>query len=460
LGDVFEIGSQKLVEVRKYLSGESTFDIIGTGTRIDDSCCLPKEQFVRPQDIVIPVEITPSDIDAGNTFSLNNGEMLSASITRMISVQTYLNICSDNGDWESLEIVCDPRWIQYYQLLQHNVGHLILTPESIKTAPPKSCNEYGENNPRADKIQHAVCIAQYSERNNFQYPITRPLIKPIILSRYEESSCPNDIITRGDGEIIDTIVYKRVESGHSPYYVVLDGLPSEAAFDGVVAENESDLVDVIATGDYSKLTCDYTQGLVSPSMDFYTLNAPPSDIALESIKVCPYGGLFEYCNMQQYATYLSKQLFDSNGCEVVDMTERHQDSAASLYTLSCLYKTISLKCDCMEAVLNCYEHQFQFTSALSSTIGKSASVLCGFVLCLKPSVYSLFGGQGAIEKADIMRGLLTQVGISVPSVSSMPPATFAFLAFGVGMIAFVVTKMVSRKANEAISIDNGYAQLI
>jgi len=468
LGDLYEIGANKLLQARKYIAeGVETFDIIGTGTRIKDSCCLPNENFVKPEEIVIPVTITATDVN-GVLSSVNNNDqtIYEPTTTRMISVKKYVNLCTTNdgvfNDEEGLKIVCDPNWIKYYQLLQHNVGHLVKTPASSKTAPPKSCDEHGVENPTAQYLQYDVCRATYYIRNNFKYPVEELLIKPVIATYSQSDSCPSDhIMTEEAGSTVSIIEYERQDPENASYYVVSDGLPSQAAFDGNPSETSEELVAAIASGDYEQLTCQYNQGLATfDGVRFYTPKDPPSSSAIEAAKVCPYGGLFEYCNMQQYTSFLTKQLFDNDGCSVVDMRGDNYGFKGSAYTLSCLYKIISLKCDCMEAVLNCYEHQFSFTSALSNTIGKSASVLCGFVLCLKPSVFSLFGGKGAIEKADIMRGLLTQVGISVPSVSSMPPATFAFLAFGIGMIAFVATKMVSRKANNAITIDNGYAQLI
>ena len=181
--------------------------------------------------------------------------------------------------------------------------------------------------------------------------------------------------------------------------------------------------------------------------------------AVNAARVCPFGGLFEYCNMRQYASFLQRQLFNTDQCQVVDMRNVEADQQEYYGTLSCLYKVTTLKCDCMEAVLNCYENKWQDAEPLSHTIGKAASILCGFLLCQRPRVYSLFGGQTAIEKSVIMRELLSKAGAAVSGTQGMPPATFAFLTFGVGMLAFLATKSFA-KTSKAVSSEDGYRSLI
>jgi len=471
LGNVIRFGSAKLIQARKYLSGEGDYDVIGEGTKIGDTCCLPEEYFSPWENILIPVTLNTFSED-DQVWYLGEGETeptMHIDIPRMISVKSYLDICTDdiveehNGKWSgSLKVVCDSKWVEYLELIQHNVGHLVLDPKKALKAP--TCDNDAKENPVGTKFEHDACIAVSYEINGKTGKIETPFLKEIISTAYEELSCPYDTIKTHDETVTFKIFYKRMDKSDIPYYTLDAGLPSSPAFEGIYqinTESHAELVQAVKDGDYTKLTCKYETAIAEESGKFFI--KPEYDdtfmnIAINAAKVCPYGGLFEYCNMQQYSSYLQKNIFDNDGCPTFDMRQKSIDTPGSLHTLSCLYKTVSLKCDCMEAVLNCYEHQFSFKDAMASTIGKSASVLCGFILCLKPKIYSLFGGSEAITKANIMRGLLTQVGLSVPSASSMPPATFAFLTFGIGMVAFVATKIISKRKETALY--DGYSQLI
>lgn len=469
LGKMLEIGADQFVAAKKYLAGTSEYDVVGHATRIGDSCCLPKEAFTTWDHILIPVDMITNGLDKEITLNLEDGNEVADKVPRMISVSTYISLCTDDpsssyvGEWKQhLTVNCDGGWVEYLGLLQHNIGHLIMKPETVMSAPAGSCSMADDtvNNPVAVGFPHDICLAKTCLIDGVKVNIDIPIAKPTIRTKHT-SGCPSDIVTlkqgAGRGKSLFELTYQRTKASDIQYHTLTGGLPSEAT---VTSENVNMAMEAsMLKNDFSSLQCKFKQTLSIAEKDFFKKVAPPSIGALEAAGVCPYGGMFEYCNMQQYSSFLERQLFDNGACQLVDMRAWDQDRAVNQNTLACLYKTVSLKCDCMEAVLNCYEHQFNFKDAMAGTIGKAASVLCGFILCLRPKVYSLFGGQHAIEQANIMRGLLNQVGLSVPTASAMPPATFAFLAFGIGMVAFVATKIVSKKTRKT-SQDGGYAQLI
>lgn len=458
LAKINDIGFAQLVLARKYLSGQGDYDVLEKCTRIDGSCCLPEDYFTAWERIMIPVEVTGVNDNHHVTVNAETPET-SETVTRMVSVDTYLKKCTadDSGlyvEWlDRLRFNCDTNTARYLELMQRNIGHLVLAPKCVNLAPDGSCNEVKNSNPRAEEFSDDMCVARHCAINGKTQPIEIPIVKPVIETRYWKDSCPSEQTTYvGAGDSADEIEikYERIPSAHLKYFTITTGLPktvTPVVLDQVVVNNDVASLD----------TCEYTQGIAAAD----TFEAVTFDeAAIAAAKVCPYTGLFEFCNMQQYATYLQKQLFDNDNCQVVDMRDVHTDQPQYYGTLACLYKITSLKCDCMQAVLNCYEREFHFTKALSKTIGKAASILCGFLLCQRPSVYSLFGGQGAIEKARIMRELMSQVGLSVPTMASMPPATFAFLSFGLGMVAFVTTKYIAKKSKKPVSVEDGYRNLI
>lgn len=447
LAKLNDIGFAQLVIARKYLGGQSDYDVIGNCTRIDDSCCLPESYFVGWDRLMIPVSVAAIDTDHKVETVLTPGaKAVSAdNVPRMVSVDSYLKKCTvgaDDLDIEWLDHIrfnCDPDTVRYLELIQHNVGHLVLAPKCTNLAPDNACNKEKHDNPRATEFREDMCVARFCALNGKTQAIDIPLVKPTIPAEKWEDSCPSDTTVRvtgtGDDETIK-IQYERIPRAHLLYFTVTKGFPSASIA-------SADVLAAAANGTLDEVSCVYDQGLaVADSDDFFnavTFNAS----LIEAAKVCPYQGLYEYCNMDQYASYLQRQLFDNDDCQVLDMRDSGSDLPQFYGTLACLYKITALKCDCMQAVLNCYEHEYHFSEALAQTIGKAASILCGFLLCQRPSVYALFGGQGSIEKARIMRELMSQVGLSVPSMASMPPATFAFLSFGLGMVAFVTTKYIA-----------------
>lgn len=463
LAKLNDIGFAQLTTARKYLGGQGDYDVIGNCTRIDDSCCLPESYFVGWERLMIPVQIAGFDDDHEvETIVTPGADPVSAhDVARMVSVASYLKKCTAGADdldieWlDHIRFNCDPDTVRYLELIQHNVGHLVLAPKCVNLAPDGSCNDEKKSNPRATEFPEDMCVARFCALNGKTQEIDVPLVKPTIPATHWKDSCPSDTTVRvtgtGDDETIE-LRYERVPRNHLKYFTVTDGLPSASI-------SSEDVLAAAASGTLDDLSCTYDQGFaVADAGDFFT--AVPFTDSIEAAKVCPYQGLFEYCNMDQYASYLQRQLFDNDDCQVLDMRNADVDLPQFYGTLACLYKITVLKCDCMQAVLNCYEREYHFSEALAQTIGKAASILCGFLLCQRPSVYSLFGGQGSIEKARIMRELMSQVGLSVPSMASMPPATFAFLSFGLGMVACVTMKYISKKSRKAVVVEDGYRNLI
>lgn len=461
LAEYYDIGSAQLVLTRKYVSGEGDYDVLGKTTRIQDSCCLPNDYFTTWDRILIPTFLRANGGNGSITTITDEDEETIQK--RWVSVSTYLSVCATDdaysGWLEHTEIVCEPSTVEYLQIIQRNVGHLILAPKCDQLAPNGACSVDATPNPRARTFSDDVCVAHECTINGKKVTIDEPLVKPIIAANHWHESCPDDDVSYTiEGEETEYVIhYGRIANHDLKYYTVSSGLPSASVA-------PSDFAKVVVSGDAGALGhCEFNEGLVTEdqieSSDWKSLKLFDEN-AIEAARSCPYGGLFEYCNMRQYASYLQRQLFDNDNCQVIDMENEHEDQEQYYGTLACLFKIFTLKCDCMEAVLNCYEHNFQYTEPLAHTIGKAASILCGFLLCQRPSVYSLFGGQGAIEKSQIMRDLLEQAGVSTSNANGIPPATFAFLTFGLGMVGFFVTKRFVKKSSKAVDVENGYRSLI
>lgn len=506
LTTIFDVGSDQYKRVRLNLGGEGPYDVLKETTMIDESCCLPNDYFTPWDSIVLPISTLP--MKANFAFGQANGYPIYVSGTaeadktpvnfvsqeRMVTVGEYLRKCAANTATDLSKLIttfdfkCSAETTEYLTLLQRNVGHLILAPKTKEVTPDKACNKEGESNPRAQELLTDGCVATEISIGKEKHSVKEPFVKMVDSLLTGEAACPDDYIVdislpaavtykdidgknepvEHPAEPIMTISYKRVSKSHLGLYTIATGLPSlKIGLTGTGANGlytTDDLKKLITNPDSTVADlniCDNKQGLVGHSSSSMGVSA--EDIV--AARHCPTGGLFEYCNLQQYATYLEKQLFDSDDCQVIDMRDDNVEREAFYGTLACLYKITTLKCDCMEAVLNCYEREFHFTEALTKTIGKAASVMCGFILCQRPKVYAMFGGVEATEKAQIMHTLLSQVGVaSSGDVSSLPPATFAFLSFGLGMIAFITTKAIAKKTMKtgysSVKADDGYRNLI
>ncbi|CAK4165281.1 unnamed protein product [Aphanomyces euteiches] len=485
LGQVLEIGSSQLTSVRKHLSGQdSSFDPIAERVHIGESCCLPTDYFVEWSRILIPVQVDglrkhedpisePSSYSYGSKgyksddgYGGGYGEDESAlleeyggvpsdfSPTYMISAQEYLAYCTDKNNnaigikpketWVGkVECDADGRLTQYLHFLQANIGHLILAPDCDYKAPDHACCESKASNPRAATFGVDVCVATEAEKNGKTETLSVPLVKPVDPTVSYKKACPPDDL---DSDYV--IYYERVAQRDLKFFTVTTGLPG-----GPYA---SDVAFLENNGEPVQSDCTYGHGLAKGDGKGFFEHFDVTDNDIEALKKCPEDGLFEYCNLEQYAGWLQLQLFDHSGCDIADLSTASSDIAASYQTISCLYKIFTLKCDCMEAVLNCYTHASKFDSALSKTIGQAASILCGFILCQQPKVYALFGEEYAIDHAILIKEFLQSSGLMTPS--DMAPALTMLVSFGLGMVALVAVKKVT--AQKQVKIENGYQNLI
>ncbi|KAG9405974.1 hypothetical protein AC1031_003896 [Aphanomyces cochlioides] len=481
LGQVLEIGSSQLTSVRKHLSGQdSSFDPIAERVHIGESCCLPTDYFVEWSRILIPVEVDrlkkhedpisePSSYSYGSKgyksddgyggYDDDESALLEEVVpgdfspTYMISAQEYLAYCTDKQNnpvevkpketWVGNVVCDDGTFTQYLHFLQANIGHLILAPDCDYKAPDHACCESKASNPRAATFSVDVCVATEAEKNGKTETLSVPLVKPVDPTVSYKKACPPDDL---DNNYV--IYYERVAQRDLKFFTVTTGLPSGPSDSGL-SFLEDNLGPV--QGD-----CTYDHGLAAiDGKGFFESKAVTAN-DVEALKKCPEDGLFEYCNLEQYAGWLQRQLFDHSGCDIADLSAASSDIAPSYQTISCLYKIFTLKCDCMEAVLNCYTHASKFDSALSKTIGQAASILCGFILCQQPKVYALFGEEYAIDHAILIKEFLQSSGLMTPS--DIAPALTMLVSFGLGMVALVAVKKVT--AQKEVKIENGYQNLI
>lgn len=438
LAKIFDIGVSHLATAHKYLAGEGEFDVLGNNTHIDSSCCLPNDYFVDWSKLVMAISMKFGDSED----------------VRLVSVEEYVNFCIQKREdpvqkyLGKFDFLCSDDTIAYFLKMQTNIGHLILAPKCQTLAPEGSCDDTLVANPRAVGFGQDICIAHECVEEGAKQLLTVPIIKyPVDAMTYAESCEDEEHDTY-------TLKFRRVPHSKVDFYTVIEGLPSLRT-EGVML-----LADELQDPEGD---CEYEQGLVTVNEEngqFEEIDFP-DDAEVEAISSCPSTGLFEYCHVKQYVNWLQTQLFDLGGCPIVDMKDQEVgDAPYAYYTLACLYRVVSLKCDCMEAVLNCYQHEYHFMTGLGKTLGKAASVMCGFILCQKPAVYSLLGGQAAIERANIMRAVLLEVGAMEIAPAGVPAATFAFLSFGLGMVAFVVTKAALRSSKSVVAVEDGYRNLI
>jgi len=429
IGKLYESAAAKLTGVRKYLSDSEYYDILGNRTRIGESCCLPKDHFVSWDRLLLPVHLHYS--------SAPNGEHQG-----LISVETYLRVCTTDvkeGVLHYLQIHCKPEWVTYLEVLQRNIGHLVLAPKCKRAFPDGNCCETSVSNPRAESFPNDVCVATEIVKDRKAEKVHTAVIRQMNAA----SQCENDEIVEGTTKI--TIRFRRVSPHKIGYYTVTQGFPSSV----------------------EGTTCAYHQGLAVRDNSFYKRADLPPHVKHATLN-CPATQTFEYCNPKQFVGYLENQLFDASQCDINEWATYDETKASSLYypvantlTLACQYRAISLKCDCMETVLNCYTREYQFTTSIGKVLGKASSIMIGFILCQQPKIFSMFGDFTAIDKAQIMRTVLMQAGAMVADNSSVPPASFAFLSFGLGMVAFVVVKAaVKNYRRRYVNTEDGYRNLI
>lgn len=443
VGKLFDIGSAHLNEAHRYLAGKGDYDVLESNTRIEDSCCLPDEYFVAWDELLFGAEIK-FHADEDSEYKL-----------RMITVKSYFDYClqdpaTSKHYLDRFSINCDKNWAKYFRSMQQNIGHLVLAPKCKNLAPEGACTKDRDSNPQAEEFGEDMCVAYECTQKGIKRRLDHAILKYPVKAFNYEASCVDD--KDANSEVV--VKYRRVPRHALTYYPLLSGLPS--AF----TNSPSTDPETGITAD----KCTYDLGLFAEGGEDGRLEqaVAPTFSNIHALYSCPSSGRFEYCNVKQWVNWLQEQLFDFGGCPIVDMadTDAPADSPYAYYTLACLFRVVSLKCDCMEAVLNCYESEYEFSSELGKTLGKAASVLCGFILCQKPKVYSLLGGEQAISRANIMRHVLMQASVLSPEVTAFPPATFAFLSFGLGMVCVFVLTKAGKKAKRAVGVDDGYRNLI
>jgi len=316
--------------------------------------------------------------------------------------------------------------------LKKDLLHLFIEPEMGKKIKDGSCYKEGIPNPRAEKIRYDHCIATSYTTDEGEAPASFPFIKKA--KKNGKNKCPDDLGSDlwGVSSIIKSIKYEFVPKEKSMFYTATSGIPK-----------------------YNKKgECKNNLGFARVGKNFYK-SMDFDQLQNRAINKCPDD--YEFMSMQNFESYLYEQLDDSK-CQVAE--QKITTEILGMESLSCMYKIFTQKSNCMDAVVNCYEHEHKWKSEFSTTIGKAAAISCGISLCEKPSVYTLFAGNDAMVHAKVITNLLSQAGMSVPELSNLHPASLAFLAFGVGMIAFVVTKTVIKKRSGTIDMDNGYENLI
>jgi len=390
----------------------------------------------------------PLDEESDFNEHLEENRVLSAYFTndedsgeRMVSINALVAHCAA-GEASFLDSVlendfCDSygKFMQYLNLLKVHVGHLILR-SGDGVEEPASCHKKDEENvnpynPKAVRLTGNICVAKtYAFVNNHGVPTseTKAVDCPWIKPKGLKAECLQDFIPVDDNTYM-TVEYDMDES--HDLHIITEGLPSEY--------NNNDNDDSCTYG------LDFSAEFADDYQTYHKYNAQQTitnDNVL-ALQNCMNKD-FEYCNVAQYAEFLHTQLY-------VDDCEGNGNA------LACLYKVETLKCDCMDAVLACYSSGGHFTTELTETLGSAASILCGFLLCQDESVYSLFGGELAFERANVMRELLANIGLANSS-GSFPAATFAFLAFGLGMVAFFTTKFIT--SSKKVLVTDGYRNLI
>jgi hypothetical protein len=451
---LYNIGFDKLVKSREYLSGNGDFQAISKDPiRLEDSCCVSDDYFAPFEKIMVDVNAaTYQNVPKGveeqfnargdNSDDYAIGDFLTSLDSssdavgegRIVSMDALVSHCAllpEDRDAFMTNVLaaefCDHYdvFMRYLNLLKVHVGHLIL-----KTKPP-SCHKPDEENanqynPEASPVTDKLCVAKsyhFVDSDGFPTSTSQAIDCPWAKRKPVDGVCYSDFIPQDSGYMF---VEYDMDLNHD-FHVITGGLPS-----GVDTDNAC-VYDLNFSAEYNTLY---------ESDHKYSGQQVVSQDNVNALAACMNND-FEYCNVAQYAEFLHSQLYVED-CDGND-------------ALACLYKVETLKCDCMDAVLACYSSGGHFTTELTETIGSAASILCGFLLCQEEGVYSLFGGDVAFERANVMRELLANIGLANAS-SSLPAATFAFLAFGLGMVAFFTTKFIT--SSKKLSVSDGYRNLI
>ncbi|OQS07339.1 hypothetical protein THRCLA_00646 [Thraustotheca clavata] len=494
---IYDVYANHLVQTKKHLAGGPKFDFIGNRSRVDYSCCLPDEYFVPWDQVSIETFafFQPQDRSyGGSTLLDDNGFYVN------VRAEKYLEYCAqvvdgngqqsdfldDASGFGGLRLYCDTGLFYYLLAAKRNIGQQILHPSYAAKVPNGACTKRTncdvtlKPNPKGRCFEGNVCVAQKTQ-----------IVNATGANVDSDDRC--DYLT-------DLLVTKPSPKGtcdkirllwdnQTNYWLEIDFIKANG--------NDVDLYKVENLTRYDSLhgTCNFTGTLGTADINSITALSNPSlfDIpdwlCTEFYEYADYrdsnnnlyhGGSVEYCNAQQYANHLTRELYDYTECPFYD-SQLTQDKSFSdffqhenttdipfnffnapifnpAYSIACLYRVVSLKCDCMRAVVNCYANENHFTTALGQTLGRASSILCGFILCQQPGIYRMFADADGIRHTLIMKEILMQTNL-LDASSTTTIASTAFLSFGLGMIAFIAVKKFTKK-NAKSAMEDGYRNLI
>ncbi|OQR86338.1 hypothetical protein ACHHYP_10652 [Achlya hypogyna] len=499
---IYDVYAKQLELTKKYLAGGEEFDLIGNRTHIDYSCCLPNEYFVPWDQVSVEVfaYFEPRDRSfVAATQTNNNGISVNVRAEKYLSycAQTkdgadppnsfdfnYLNDATGTG---GLRLYCDEGLYHYLSILKRNIGHEIVHPDYAKQIPNgactkrTNCNVSLKPNPTGKCFDGTYCVVEkthivnatgYEIDSDDRYSYLTDLI---VTAPNAAGRCdPIKLLWDASESYWLELNFLKVSGGDLDLFKV-SGLPR---FQPTGLDAGCLLTGTLGTKDSFSFD---NAGVPLPwnAIDWYCAEYYQwIDYFDANGKKYENGGV-EYCSAQHYANHLTKELFDYTECPLFDVKVgqaldsnfdvqpgNHEDSLATLYgaidftpgySIACLYRIVSLKCDCMRAVVNCYENENQYTSALGQTLGRASSILCGFILCQQPTIYRLFADADGLRHTVIMKEILLQTNL-LDATSNASAAAIAFVAFGLGMIAFVATKQVSGYSKS--TMEDGYRNLI
>jgi hypothetical protein len=269
------------------------------------------------------------------------------------------------------------------------------------------------------------------------------------------------------GRTIKRYAVNKLRGTHGRYVTVNGNLPSkkreESARDAKLAEITTMIMEKKSEDDDNDINlsvkCKYEAALlnIKKEGELYALQDEAEmkvDNVIEATGTadCVAGEVgYEFQNVKQFSTYLYEMLTSEKGCSQSDLVSATSVNPAMVYTYKCAQKVYDMQCQCMNVVLNCFQEQGYYEgNAATKTIGKVFGLLCALLWCKVPKNFAFMNGVQAFRSAQMIKVVLAQANLlDAPTMSSLSPASFAFIAFGMGMVAFVVTQAVlkTRRGN-------------
>ncbi|KDO26537.1 hypothetical protein SPRG_07939 [Saprolegnia parasitica CBS 223.65] len=502
-GLIYDVYANHLEQTKKYLAGASDFDMIGNRTRVDYSCCLPNEYFVPWEQVTVEVFAfyEPADKSFSATTKLNGN-----GIPVNVRADKYLDYCAqdkgtnpkltafeanylDGADGTGgLKLYCDAGLFYYLSTLKGNLGQQIIHPDYAKQVPNGACTKRTncdvtlKPNPVGVCYDGSVCVvektrivdeagASVDSDDEYDYLTDIVVTKPS-----EKGTCDKVKLLWNNkkNRYLELTMLK--VSGASLNLFKVSGLPRfepatrQCAFSGELGTRDIKTVNKLAVN----WVWDPIDWFCSEWYQWIDFKAGDG-------KRYHHGNV-EYCNARQYANHLTRELFDYTQCpfynfqldqdkSIADLYQNEDSDGTKLttlygffdfnpgYSIACLYRIVSLKCDCMRAVVNCYENENAYTSVLGKTLGRASSILCGFILCQQPSIYRMFADADGLRHTVIMQEILLQTNL-LDATSTSSIAAMVLVSFGLGMVAFVAVKHALASTHAKSTMEDGYRNLI